>query len=317
MFTQCPYLIRIPRPNDLNLYTTPVDLACFVEPTSSCSLETAGVHWAGSKWFRVSVRVVIFVNFITVVVFSGLAFDNRSVTRVLDLVFLLVYTVEAVAKLIYYGRGYFRVRWNLFDFSLVLFGWLSLILDETIGGAGIVIMVGPGGIRCRCDQGQSRHGHVPLTQVHSSTQIRSVRLLRILRLRDSFRHVLATMRKALCPDPPPPLPVCFAASLSHRLPAAVFVLRNLGKYILVLFCVQYMFAIVGMQAFHNSVSSCSGVDGGRCGKDGFVDQGYYQLNNFDNILYSFNTLFDLLVVNNWWVPPLATSGTHCCPQLDI
>jgi len=49
------------------------------------------------------------------------------------------------------------------------------------------------------------------------------------------------------------------------------------------------------------VSQCPGDTGGICGTGGFVDPGYYQLNNFDNILYSFNTLFDLLVVNNWFL----------------
>ncbi|PIO25427.1 hypothetical protein AB205_0181660 [Aquarana catesbeiana] len=32
-----------------------------------------------------------------------------------------------------------------------------------------------------------------------------------------------------------------------------------------------------------------------------MDEGYYYLNNFDNILISFVTLFELTVVNNWYI----------------
>ena len=101
------------------------------------------VTWADSKWFRIIIRLVIFANFVTVVLFSALEVDNTLVLNAVDVLFLAIYSVEAVLKLVYFGgRGYFLLRWNVFDFVLVVFGWLSFILDETLAtGAGIVIMV--------------------------------------------------------------------------------------------------------------------------------------------------------------------------------
>ncbi len=203
----------------------------------------SAVSWADSFGFAMVVRFLIFANFIIIVFFSAFEYTDERTIEAIDTAFLAVYTIEATAKILRGGFDYFGVRWNVFDFSLVCIGWLSVIVGEASPGtAGVVVLA------------------------------RSVRLFRVLRLRNSFRHVLATM---------------------------LYVFRHLFKYVIVVFCFQYMFAIIGMQAFHHTVSTCDLATGGACRDEHYLKPYNYQLNNFDNIALALNTLFDLLVVNNW------------------
>jgi hypothetical protein len=130
--------------------------------------------------------------------------------------------------------------------------------------------------------------------VSVGTVLRSARLLRLFRIRRKIRHVLLTM---------------------------AFLLRRLGMYIVALLLLMYSFAMVGMAAFADTVSR-------RCDpyyahpdfcNAAFGAPTFYQLMNFDNILYAFNTLFALMIVNNWhlimvrwaegrWLGPGAVPG---------
>jgi len=47
----------------------------------------------------------------------------------LNLVFNVIYTIEAVIKLIAFGCDYFNDGWNNFDFLIVIAGWLGTITD--------------------------------------------------------------------------------------------------------------------------------------------------------------------------------------------
>ncbi|KAB0401851.1 hypothetical protein E2I00_010832 [Balaenoptera physalus] len=67
-------------------------------------------------------------------------------------------------------------------------------------------------------------------------------------------------------------------------------MASLGLTLLIFY---YSFAIVGMEFF-------CGILYPNCCKT-VVEEGYYYLNNFDNILNSFVTLFELTVVNNWYI----------------
>ncbi|KAF5929277.1 hypothetical protein HPG69_019298 [Diceros bicornis minor] len=80
---------------------------------------------------------------------------------------------------------------------------------------------------------------------------------------------------------------------------------------LTLLIFYYSFAIVGMEFFcgilyPNCCNTSTVADAYRWlshteGNRTVVEEGYYYLNNFDNILNSFVTLFELTVVNNWYI----------------
>jgi hypothetical protein len=72
-------------------------------------------------------------------VFLALDKEFDSVTAIadqVDLVFLLIYTVEMILKIIAMGffmraHSYLRDPWNVLDFLVVVLGWVSLGLSES------------------------------------------------------------------------------------------------------------------------------------------------------------------------------------------
>eukprot|EP00051_Salpingoeca_urceolata_P007136 m.94806 g.94806 ORF g.94806 m.94806 type:complete len:841 (+) comp15131_c0_seq1:300-2822(+) len=123
----------------------------------------------------------------------------------------------------------------------------------------------------------------PFDKAPAIVVFRAFRLIRVLALRQSFQHIVTTFGT---------------------------ILPRMGRFGAVIFCVYYSFSIIGMSVLSNTVSNCPDspnnltIDG-FCGVS-YVQfspvsagYGHYQLNNFDNILRSYVTLFELMVVNDW------------------
>lgn len=114
--------------------------------------------------------------------------------------------------------------------------------------------------------------------------LRPLQLLRLFKLKKRYRNVLDTMFELL-----------------PRM-------ASLGLTLLIFY---YCFAIIGMEFFSgklypNCCNTSTVVDAYRwvnhtVGNKTVVEEGYYYLNNFDNILNSFVTLFELTVVNDWYI----------------
>uniref|UniRef100_A0A250YLB5 Two pore calcium channel protein 1 n=1 Tax=Castor canadensis TaxID=51338 RepID=A0A250YLB5_CASCN len=114
--------------------------------------------------------------------------------------------------------------------------------------------------------------------------LRPLQLLRLFKLKKRYRNVLDTMFELL-----------------PRM-------ASLGLTLLIFY---YSFAIVGMEFFcgllyPNCCNTSTVADAYRwlnhtVGNRTVVEEGYYYLSNFDNILRSFVTLFELTFVNNWYI----------------
>uniref|UniRef100_UPI00398F10A7 two pore channel protein 1 isoform X4 n=1 Tax=Pristiophorus japonicus TaxID=55135 RepID=UPI00398F10A7 len=113
--------------------------------------------------------------------------------------------------------------------------------------------------------------------------LRPLQLLRLFKIKRRYRDVLDTMFELL-----------------PRM-------ASLGLTLMIFY---YSFAIVGMEFFgdvlypnccNNSMVADFYRWENRTIGDRTVIQGYYSLNNFNNILTSFVTLFELTVVNNWYI----------------
>uniref|UniRef100_A0A1A7WNU8 Voltage-dependent calcium channel protein TPC1 n=2 Tax=Iconisemion striatum TaxID=60296 RepID=A0A1A7WNU8_9TELE len=114
--------------------------------------------------------------------------------------------------------------------------------------------------------------------------LRPFQLLRLFKIKQRYRNVLDTMFE-----------------LFPRM-------ASLGLTLIIFY---YSFAIVGMEFFAdvvypnccntstvaNSYRQINNTEGNRT----VLEEGYYYLNNFNNILSSFVTLFELTVVNNWYI----------------
>uniref|UniRef100_A0A8D0H491 Voltage-dependent calcium channel protein TPC1 n=1 Tax=Sphenodon punctatus TaxID=8508 RepID=A0A8D0H491_SPHPU len=114
--------------------------------------------------------------------------------------------------------------------------------------------------------------------------LRPLQLLRLFKLKKRYRNVLDTMFE-----------------LFPRM-------ASLGLTLLIFY---YSFAIVGMEFFSgklypnccntSTVSESYRWVNHTVGNKTVVEDGYYYLNNFDNVLNSFVTLFELTVVNDWYI----------------
>ncbi|KAM9440697.1 two pore channel protein 1 isoform 2-T2 [Clarias gariepinus] len=114
--------------------------------------------------------------------------------------------------------------------------------------------------------------------------LRLLQLLRLFKIKLRFRNVLDTMFE-----------------LFPRM-------ASLGLTLIIFY---YSFAIVGMEFFAevvypNCCNTSTVADAYRqinvtVGNHTVLQEGYYYLNNFNNILSSFVTLFELTVVNNWYI----------------
>lgn len=114
--------------------------------------------------------------------------------------------------------------------------------------------------------------------------LRPLQLLRLFKLKKRYRNVLDTMFELL---------------------------PRMASLGLTLLTFYYSFAIVGMEFFsgrlyRNCCNSSTVADAYRfinhtVDNKTKIEDGYYYLNNFDNILNSFVTLFELTVVNNWYI----------------
>ncbi|XP_058491760.1 two pore channel protein 1 isoform X2 [Solea solea] len=114
--------------------------------------------------------------------------------------------------------------------------------------------------------------------------LRPFQLLRLFKIKQRYRNVLDTMFE-----------------LFPRM-------ASLGLTLIIFY---YSFAIVGMEFFAdvvypNCCNTSTVADSYRQfnvthGNNTVLEEGYYYLNNFNNILSSFVTLFELTVVNNWYI----------------
>ncbi|XP_067087150.1 two pore channel protein 1 isoform X1 [Osmerus mordax] len=114
--------------------------------------------------------------------------------------------------------------------------------------------------------------------------LRPLQLLRLFKIKQRYRNVLDTMFE-----------------LFPRM-------ASLGLTLIIFY---YSFAIVGMEffadvVFPNCCNTSTVADSYRqinvtVGNKTVLEEGYYYLNNFNNILSSFVTLFELTVVNNWYI----------------
>ncbi|XP_047237006.1 two pore channel protein 1 isoform X1 [Girardinichthys multiradiatus] len=114
--------------------------------------------------------------------------------------------------------------------------------------------------------------------------LRPFQLLRLFKIKQRYRNVLDTMFE-----------------LFPRM-------ASLGLTLIIFY---YSFSIVGMEFFAdvvypNCCNTSTVADSYRqinktYGNKTVLEEGYYYLNNFNNILSTFVTLFELTVVNNWYI----------------
>jgi len=81
------------------------------------------------KLFEMFIFMVIICNLIIMTMeFEGSTITYFLVLERLNIIFSLVFIIEAIFKLIAYGKEYFNHSWNIFDFIVVCTALLDIIL---------------------------------------------------------------------------------------------------------------------------------------------------------------------------------------------
>lgn len=179
------------------------------------------------KYFEYTIDLIILANTIYVVVQAAEQEPQNSTyvndhesdkTKAGEWVFFSIYVAEATLKMLAAGvRGYFKDSWNVFDFTVVFSSLLGIIIQES----------------------------TPSTKSAQVTVfIRSLRLLRLVKVRESFRNVVSGM---------------------------AYLIPKTGRFLAALIIMFYVFAVVGMLhiVYTVHVMSCSP----RAGSDPCVHNG--------------------------------------------
>jgi hypothetical protein len=87
-----------------------------------------------NPWFDRFILVVIIVNCFFLAMDNEVEFISKYSDNI-DFIFLIIYTVEMVLKIIAMGffmraHSYLRDTWNVLDFLVVVLGWLSGLIDQ-------------------------------------------------------------------------------------------------------------------------------------------------------------------------------------------
>eukprot|EP00924_Labyrinthula_sp_SR-Ha-C_P015991 snap_masked-scaffold_4-processed-gene-15.27-mRNA-1 protein AED:1.00 eAED:1.00 QI:0/0/0/0/1/1/2/0/1933 len=91
-----------------------------------------------SWYFQTFIMICVLVNAIMLALFDpvkhkfGLQSERNDAVQISEKVFISIFTVEAVSKIIFFGyKPYFKSGWNCFDFFLVVLGLISFFLSDS------------------------------------------------------------------------------------------------------------------------------------------------------------------------------------------
>eukprot|EP00347_Sterkiella_histriomuscorum_P011811 403371009 len=96
------------------------------------------------NWFNQFIFICILLNtFVLMLKYYNQPQQISQATDILNYVFTLIFTMEAVIKIIALDKGYFEDNWNIFDFVVVIGSILSVLITAfssvKLGGATTII----------------------------------------------------------------------------------------------------------------------------------------------------------------------------------
>ena len=77
--------------------------------------------------FDIAIMMIIMLNMVTMTLeFYGMPQEMKDVLQNVNIIFIAIFTLECVLKLISLRHYYFKIPWNVFDFVVVV---LSILGD--------------------------------------------------------------------------------------------------------------------------------------------------------------------------------------------
>lgn len=62
-------------------------------------------------------------------IYNGISVEGRKTIETINNVFLIIFHIEAVFKIIGYGIFYFKDNWNIFDFFILALTDLLILIN--------------------------------------------------------------------------------------------------------------------------------------------------------------------------------------------
>ena len=121
--------------------------------------------------FEVVITIIILLNMVQM----SMEHDNakpefEEAMLIANFVFSIIYTLEAILKIIGTRKFYFYKSWNIFDFVIVVFAWLGIAMDKILQNS----VIDPSILR-------------------SFRVFRVARILRIIQMAKGIRRLLYTL----------------------------------------------------------------------------------------------------------------------------
>ena len=219
------------------------------------------------RFFAYFTHVVSLVNVLIITVELQISYDDAlrspdSTLATFNFFFVIYYVIEQTLKLIGFGfKGYVRSIGNMYE-GLLTF---ALLVLEVVA----IALYGPP------INNTSFHTMQDINQFDVVIRLMNIcivfRLLRILAHVEKLRMLTATI---------------------------VELIRNLRGFAGIIMVIYYLFALLGMQLFLDVELPSNEVSPHKCGT---FDNLFYYANNFHDFASSLVVLWDIMVVNNWFV----------------
>ena len=86
--------------------------------------------------------LIMFFIILNTIVLAGVDINNSQIflktQKISEFVFLVIFAIECVLKLIAYRKVYFYENWNVFDFVIVCGSVIGLFFENFLGGVTVV-----------------------------------------------------------------------------------------------------------------------------------------------------------------------------------
>ncbi|KAI3387752.1 hypothetical protein SNEBB_002200 [Seison nebaliae] len=231
------------------------------------------VEW---KPFEYLILLTIFANCTALAVYTPFPkADSNPINEFLEkveYVFLIVFTLEAVMKIIAYGficspTAYLRSGWNMLDFTIVVVGIISTIMTAL-----------------------NTHGF----DVKALRAFRVIRPLKLVNSLPSLQIVLNSILRAMLP-------------LLHIALLVLFVITIYAIIGLELFCGKLHHVCQDRITGELSEQPCTNSSGNLCSEDGALfcpkprnwEGPNYGITNFDNFVLAMLTVFQCVTMEGW------------------
>jgi voltage-dependent calcium channel L type alpha-1S len=87
---------------------------------------------SNSSIFDKIILVCIIINSIILLIkYYNQSDTESSIFETINLAFTIIFSLEAILKIVGNGAGYFKSGWNIFDFFVVILSLLGIVVSAT------------------------------------------------------------------------------------------------------------------------------------------------------------------------------------------